>query len=78
MVKIEIEIEKKRVKIGLIDLTGFDGRCDALFFTTDVEFVPPTDSGEHMAAWRRSLLGLPDIPPSAGELDVVWPPGSSL
>ena len=62
---------RKRVKVELSDLTGFDGRCDALFFTTDMEFVPPKDPDEKMAAWRRRLLGLPEVPPSAGQFDVV-------
>ena len=66
-----VEVGKKRVKVELKDLTGFDGRCDALFFTADMEFVPPKDPDEKMAAWRRRLLGLPEIPPSAGRFDVV-------
>jgi hypothetical protein len=66
-----IRIGKKEVKIGLRDLAGFDGRCDALFFTTDMEFVPPNEAGENMAAWRRRLLGLPEGPLSAGQFDVV-------
>jgi len=66
-----IEIEQRRVKLELADLTGFDGRCDVLFFTTDMEFVPPKDPDEKMAVWRRRLLGLPEVPPSAGQFDVV-------
>ena len=66
-----VEIRRKRVKVELADLTGFDGRCDTLFFTTDVKFVPPSDPDEQMATWRRQLLGLPEFPSSAGEFDVV-------
>ncbi len=66
-----IEIEQRRVRLELADLTGFDGRCDALFFTTDAKFIPPTDADEQMATWRRQLLGLPEVPSSAGEFDVV-------
>ncbi|MHB0955025.1 MAG: FAD-dependent oxidoreductase [Pirellulaceae bacterium] len=66
-----VEIMRKRVKVELADLTAFDGRCDALFFTTDMECVPPPDPDEKMAAWRRQLLGLPESPSSAGEFDVV-------
>jgi hypothetical protein len=67
----KIEIARKQVKIELKDLTGFDGRCDALFFTTDMEFSPPNNADEKAAAWRRRLLGLPEVPPSAGQFDVV-------
>ena len=66
-----VEIKEKAVAIELKDLTGFDGRCDALFFTTDTNFTPPAAPDEAMAAWRRKLLRLPDVPPSAGTFDVV-------
>ena len=67
----QVEVGKKRVAIELVDLTGFDGRCDALLFTADQAFVPPRDPDETMAAWRRRLLGLPETPPSAGRFDLV-------
>ena len=66
-----IEIKQRRVRLELADLTGFDGRCDALFFTTDMAFVPPSDSDDKTATWRRQLLGLPDTPSSARDFDVV-------
>jgi hypothetical protein len=59
-----------KCKIELQDLTGFDGRCDAVFLTRG-SGVPPGEAGDAMAAWRRKLLGLPGVPPSAGEFDVV-------
>ena len=37
----EIEVTTKTVTIALRDLTGFDGRCDAIYFTTDKDSVPP-------------------------------------
>ncbi len=52
-------------------MTGFDGRCDAVLFTTDDDFRPPGERDEKMADWRRALLGLPAVPPSAGGFDVV-------
>lgn len=66
-----VEVAKKSVAIELKDLIGFDGRCDALLFTTDESYRPPEKSDEAMAEWRRGLLGLPDVPPSAGSIDVV-------
>lgn len=56
--------------LTLHDLTGFEGRCDALYFSAD-GLAPPqqTDDGER--AWRRRLRGLPAHPLEVGEFDVV-------
>ncbi len=67
----QVEIVKEKVKVELDDLTSFDGRCDALYLTTDMEFVPANEPDEKMATWRRRLLGLPKVPPSAGEFGAV-------
>jgi hypothetical protein len=61
------EVTTKKVTIELKDLSGFDGRCDAIYFTTEPDAVPPNIADETMAAWRRKLLGLPDTPPSVDE-----------
>jgi len=65
-----VEVAAGRVRLALRDLTGFEGRCDAVLFTTDREFVPP-DEGEALAEFRRKALGLPDEPDEAGEFDFV-------
>ena len=65
-----VEITKKQTTIALHDLTGFEGRCDAIVFTTDTGFTPP-NIGEQMAAFRRKTLGLPDEPQDAGNFDLV-------
>jgi hypothetical protein len=67
----EIEITAGQVTLELQDQTGFDGRCDALYFTTEQHAVLPQQADEAMTAWRRKLLGLPEPPPSAGDFDVV-------
>ena len=59
------------VTIELRDLTGFDGRCDALYFTTDASERPPDKADDAMLAWREGLLGVTQPPPDAGEFDVV-------
>ena len=51
-------------------MTGFDGRCDAIYFTTEVGKMPPSDVKE-LEAFRRQALGLPDEAPVAGEYDLV-------
>ncbi len=57
-------------EIALIDLTGFEGRCDAIYLTTDLDMQPPNTLGT-MKPWRDRLSGRPATPPSAGEFDVV-------
>lgn len=58
------------VKIALHDLTGFEGRCDAVFFSSDPTLLPPNDVLE-LAAFRRSMLGLPVEPEDGGTYDLV-------
>jgi len=65
-----VEIKNKQVKIALHDLTGFEGRCDAVVFSNDTNFIPPND-GEGLRSFRRKLLGLPGIPENAGKYDLV-------
>jgi len=65
-----VEITNKQVTLTLNDLTGFEGRCDAIIFTTDTDLVLPNE-GEQMAAFRRKTLGLPDQPQDAGNFDLV-------
>ena len=57
-------------KLALHDLTGFEGRCDAIFFTTDTTATPPNES-EPLGAWRREQLGLPAQPATPGPFDLV-------
>ncbi len=56
--------------LALHDLTGFDGRCDALFFTSDPTGVPPNES-KILGPWRKETLGLPDAPEDTGPYDLV-------
>ena len=65
-----ILIEKEVTTISLLDLTGFDGRCDAIFFTKDPVFTPPNDPQE-LLEFRRKHLGLPAEPPTHGPYDLV-------
>jgi len=65
-----VDIAEHRVRLALHDLTGFEGRCDAILFARDAQFVPPNRDPE-MAAFRRACLGLPEQPEPAGEFDFV-------
>ena len=66
----KVTIKEKEVMLGLHDLTGFNGRCDAIYFTTEKEDQPPADV-KKLEAFRRKKLNMPDIPPSAGQFDFV-------
>ncbi len=65
-----VKIGNKRVRLELKDLTGFDGRCDALYFTTDANFIPPNDL-KAMRPWRNKLSGLSETPETVKRFDVV-------
>jgi hypothetical protein len=65
-----VEVSGQQLQLRLHDLTGFDGRCDAILLTTDATLSPPNEDPE-MYAWRRRLLRLPDTPPDAGQFDLV-------
>lgn len=67
---VEIEEAGAEVEIRLHDLTGFNGRCDAIVFTTDAELAPPNE-GEEMAWFRRQMLGHPEHPEDSGPYDLV-------
>jgi len=58
-----------KTRLALHDLTGFDGRCDAILFTSDLKWTPP--DGEALAPLRRALLGTPARPEDAGAFDLV-------
>ena len=66
----KVSVKNLKTVIKLHDLTGFDGRCDAIYFTTEVGKMPPSDVKE-LEAFRRQALGLPDEAPVAGEYDLV-------
>lgn len=50
------KLAKGSCRIILRDLTGFNGRCDALYFTTGDD-VPPNEPAE-LDAWRHKLTGV--------------------
>ncbi|KAL7943660.1 FAD dependent oxidoreductase domain-containing protein [Trichoderma barbatum] len=66
----QVELSPGPVKLALHDLTGFCGRCDALFFCTS-NTPPPEAVGETQRSWRRRLRGLPSEPLDAGTFDVI-------
>ena len=58
------------VRLTLHDLTGFEGRCDAIVFSSDPDWIPPESKAE-LARWRRQVLGLPSEPEEMAPFDLV-------
>ena len=67
----DVQITSPKVSIELEDLTGFDGRCDAIYFSSRADAPPPNKPDEAMAAWRNRLLGLPPAPQSVERVNLV-------
>ena len=65
-----VEIKQSQATISLHDLTGFEGRCDAIVFTSETNFSLP-DKGEELAALRCKILGLEEKPENAGQFDLI-------
>lgn len=65
-----VDLAAGPAKLALHDLTGFDGRCDAILLSSDAAFVPP-DGGPALEKLRREGLDLPAAPEDAGEYDLV-------
>jgi hypothetical protein len=66
----KVDLTCGETTLELQDLTGFEGRCDALFFTTDMDFKPPNKLKE-LGPWRDRLTKAPETPKSAGKFDLV-------
>jgi hypothetical protein len=65
-----VQVENREVKVALHDLTGFEGRCDALLFCSDLSFAPPNEPSA-LTDFRRRSLGLPSEPEDGGSYDLV-------
>ena len=61
---------ERTTRIALHDLTGFEGRCDAVLFSQNLNFRPPNEASA-LATFRRKALGLPDKPEDGGNYDLV-------
>ena len=52
------------------DITGFAGRCDAIFLSRE-EDAPPEGTSDVARTWRRQLRNLPQTPTNTRKFDVV-------
>ncbi|AUP78517.1 FAD-dependent oxidoreductase [Flavivirga eckloniae] len=64
-----VNIESKKVSIELKDLTGFNGRCDAIYFSESKQ-KPPSDI-EKLKAWRAEKLSENTSPSKEKTYDLV-------
>lgn len=62
-----VELSAGTHTIALHDLTGFEGRCDAIYLTKDGDMPPK----EPDMAWRREKLGLSEMPEEMKDVDTV-------
>ena len=70
MMRCFICVPAGSLPLALHDLTGFDGRCDAIYLGADGA-APPDAIDDAARAWRKALHGLPDHPVDGGDYDVV-------
>jgi hypothetical protein len=64
-----VELPAGEITLALHDLTGFDGRCDAIIFTDDPAYRPP--DGDELVKERRKWLDITAGVEDAGEYDLV-------
>jgi len=65
-----VNLKKGDTSIAIHDLTGFDGRCDAILFSSDLNFRPPEES-KKLADLRKELTSSENNSSDAGYFDLV-------
>jgi hypothetical protein len=64
-----LDVPATPLEVALHDLTGFNGRCDAIYFAPESSPVPPPD--QPPSEWRLEKLRLPATPAPEGDFDLV-------
>lgn len=64
-----VKIDHTSTEVVLHDLTGFNGRCDAIYFSTEKK-MPPADL-KRLNSFRREKLNMPSIPTNKYQFDLV-------
>ncbi|MFW5856113.1 MAG: FAD-dependent oxidoreductase, partial [Bacillota bacterium] len=65
----KVAIKDNKVSVALCDLTGFEGRCDAVYFSRDKK--APPDCKDKLASWRRKKLNQTGSPEKIERFDLV-------
>ena len=66
----KIKIENGKNEIRLHDLTGFEGRCDAIVFSLNEDLIASYEKDE-LISLRKEILGFPKTPVMAGTFDLI-------
>lgn len=64
-----VALEEGELKLSLHDMTGFNGRCDAILLTNNVKFTPPNDN-KALSVFRKKSLNF-NKPHFVGKYDLV-------
>jgi len=65
-----VSLKSPAANISLHDLTGFNGRVDAILLTTDLNYKPINDN-QALKSFRKKALGYPENPAVKGKYDFV-------
>jgi hypothetical protein len=65
----EVSVINKELELELVDLTGFNGRVDAVYFSTTKK--EPPSSLKKLAAWRKTIKAEPNAPTITESYDLV-------
>ncbi|MBY5959486.1 FAD-dependent oxidoreductase [Membranicola marinus] len=65
----DVDIRNPKASVELIDLTGFEGRCDAIYFST--ENAAPPAGGKELAKWRAEVTNQKNAPEQSKSYDYV-------
>jgi len=65
----KVDIDQDEIKLELVDLTGFNGRADAIYFS--MEDNPPPSSAEKLLEWRTTVLNKSESPTNIRKFDLV-------
>src|SRR5690606_22237920 len=65
----EVHITSSSIKLELEDLTGFNGRADAIYFNRE-KTAPPRQMKE-LSEWRKTLSNEASEPETVKEYDLV-------
>ncbi|MDF1656922.1 MAG: FAD-dependent oxidoreductase [Verrucomicrobiales bacterium] len=66
-----VSIDSTQVDLTLKDLTGFNGRVDAILFSSNPDFEPD-NTNETLPEWRRKMLGVDTAMIEEGPFDIVF------
>jgi hypothetical protein len=65
----KIHLSKGTHRLELEDLTGFNGRCDAIYLCS--RYNTPSNSADHLRDLRNKLTGRQEVPEQTLEFDLV-------